>query len=71
MKLKAFWTRETQWAIGSSLLIGFITHMYILTNNFPSWDSLVSMYTPSRDYTYLGRPLYFLFDKIIVCIYNY
>lgn len=64
MRLKEHLTKEMQWTIGSGLLIGFITHMYMLTNNFPSWDSLVSMYTPSRDYTYLGRPLYSLFEKL-------
>lgn len=64
MKLKELWAKETQWAIGSGLLIGFITHMYMLTNNFPSWDSVVSSNTMTRDYTYIGRPLYFVFDKI-------
>lgn len=45
---------EWKLAFFSSLVIGFLVHLYRLTNFLPNWDSIINFHT-SQDTTFLGR----------------
>ena len=38
----------------ATFVIGFLTHFYMLTNNYPNWDSVTS-YVSGAYYTHVGR----------------
>ena len=53
---KMILSKETKVAFISAMIIGFIAHFYILTNDYGCWDDFVSL-AGTTDYTFLGRPL--------------
>ncbi|TMN21635.1 glucosyltransferase domain-containing protein [Lentibacillus cibarius] len=53
-KIKAGIKREWKIAFFSTVIIGFLTHMFVLTNMLPNHDGLVNIYSSQKKYA-LGR----------------
>lgn len=53
---------QTKLSIISTLLVGFVTHTYIMTNNYPCWDALVSFI--SKQIIHFGEDHY---QCILLC----